>query len=486
MAALFVCLLTAVVLLKPQEFVSVLAGVPVVYALFAASAVAIVLGVLRGRIRVVLAPNLVLVGAFLGWGLVTTGIKRPDMLAAEVAPMLIVVALTVIVALGTASPRGIAIFGATLVGCAVTVSVVATIQGLSPTACVVAAPDDWEGRGDLEPDGRLCETAFDCVKDAANPLANYRCEHVGPWKTSSVGGRVRYRGSLADPNELTLMTAMAIPFLFALGARRGESTRTGALPVETAGRRLPILISNRLLSAVGSAIRGIPGLFVIGLIGLVTVLSKSRGGLLAYLAVIALELIRRLKMWGLVGGCLVGPPMLLLGGRSGAEAEESANERTELLREGFEFIRNTKGIGLGIGRFSDESTIGLTAHNAYVLAAAETGFVGLCLFGLVLYVSLKIPLAVWLGEHAVDPEVMRFAPAVAFSIVGAMLGIVFLSWTYKDVLYLVLGSSAALYGAARASDPSFSVRIAPKEIVAIATAMIGLVFALYVGVRLKG
>src|SRR5262249_28333213 len=154
---------------------------------------------------------------------------------------------------------------------------------------------------------------------------------------------------------------------------------------------------------------------------------------------------------------------LLFGGRGGSEAEESSDERAELLREGFERIRETHGIGIGAHQFADASSIGLTAHNAYLLAAAQAGVAGLALFGFVLYVALKVPYAIWFGTYQLHPTTARFAPALAISLTGAALGILFLSWTYKDILYMLIGASAALYAAARAEDPRVKVGLSLRE-----------------------
>src|SRR5262249_40999516 len=155
-----------------------------------------------GRIRLRIAPSVTCVALFFLWGLFTTGIKRSDAIGAEALALLIVFGMFVIVSLGMSSRSGITLFAVTYLVCALTVTTIAIFQGLSPLGCVLAAPDDWEGKGELEPDGRSCETQLDCKKDAPVPDGNYLCEHVGPWHTTSIGGRVRYRGSLADPNEL--------------------------------------------------------------------------------------------------------------------------------------------------------------------------------------------------------------------------------------------------------------------------------------------
>jgi O-antigen ligase len=233
-------------------------------------------------------------------------------------------------------------------------------------------------------------------------------------------------------------------------------------------------------------VKSIPVAAIVAAMGFVVVLAQSRSGLIAFLVVVGAYFVRRAGAWGIVAGCLVGPPMLLFGGRAGSEAEQSSSERVELLREAFDMIRGTKGIGIGLGQFSDESSIGLTAHNAYVLAAAETGLVGMCLFGLVVYSSIKVPIAIWFGDYEVDATVSRMAAAVALALGGAVVGIFFLSWAYKDILYLTFASSAALYGVARAQDPRVRVRISFKEVALVCLAMAVVLAALYVAARVRG
>jgi O-antigen ligase len=213
----------------------------------------------------------------------------------------------------------------------------------------------------------------------------------------------------------------------------------------------------------------------------VVVLSQSRSGLLAFLTVLGIQAIRRAGAFGVVLGCLFAPPLILLGGRSGTEAEESSDERVEILREAFELMRSSRGFGIGAGQFSDVSSLGLTAHNAYVLAAAEAGLVGVVLFALALYLSLKVPVVVWLDGRG--GRAGRFAPALAVAMCGAMVGILFLSWAYKDYLYVVMGASAALASAARAEDARLRVRLSVKEAALVTLAALGLLAAVYVGAR---
>jgi O-antigen ligase len=482
MAAWVAGALVALVILKPQEFVPALAGLPLVHVAFAGVLVALVRDLVHRRVRLSLAPQVPFVLAFFGWALIVTAVKRPAALGDQLVTLAIVAGIFGAVATACASAAGLRAFAFTLAGCAAVVTVVALVQSQGAFGCFLAAPEDWEGRGELVFDGRPCDTATDCRVDAPVADGNYRCERRGPLSTATIGGRVRYRGALADPNELSLALAMALPFAFALAGRRkgeeeGEREEEGRRPV-----LLPPLLGDGLLRRVSGFVRAVPATALLVASGGVVVLSQSRSGLLAFLTVVGLQAIRRAGAWGVVAGCLMAPPLLLIGGRSGTEAEESSDERVEILREAFELMRGTKGFGLGAGQFSDESSLGLTAHNAYVLAAAEVGVVGLVLFSLALYFSLKVPVVVWLDGRGGGAG--RFAPAIAVAMCGAMVGILFLSWAYKDYLYLVMGASAALCSAARAEDPRVRVRVSVKEVGVVALAAFGLLAAVYVGSRI--
>ncbi|WP_437839910.1 O-antigen ligase family protein [Sorangium sp. So ce1153] len=496
MAAWVVCALCALVIIKPQEFIPELSGIPLVHAAFGLTLLCVALDVVWRRLKPALAPQVVYALAFLAWAALTTALKRPTALEERGLQLATVAGVFLAVSFAAASPRGLRALAITLVGCAALTTAVAIVQAFQPYGCMLAAPEDWEGKGELEPDGRPCETNLDCRKDPPVPDGNYRCERPGPLGTSTIDGRVRYRGSLADPNELSLMAGMSIPLAIALAERHAGRRRDGRPPPlpgrADAGRpprarpALPLLLTDRLLSRVCAALRALPVTAVIVAIGAMVVMSRSRSGLIVYLAVLGLSFIRRSGSLGVIAACFVGPPMLLLGGRSGDEATESSEERAALLREAFEMIRRTRGIGVGAGQFGDESSFGLTAHNSYMLAAAETGLLGMCLFALVLYASLKVPLAIWLGDVEVGPAARRFAPAIFVSLCGALIGIFFLSWAYKDVLYMVLGASAALYGAARAEDGRVSVRVSAREAALVCGGMFAVLALLNVLLRLLG
>src|SRR4029077_894699 len=73
-------------------------------------------------------------------------------------------------------------------------------------------------------DGRPCETVVDC-RNIGVVGADYLCEHPGPLETHSIEGRVRYRGILEDPNEMSWAINMGMPFAFALHERKRSAMR---------------------------------------------------------------------------------------------------------------------------------------------------------------------------------------------------------------------------------------------------------------------
>lgn len=479
MAAWIVCALCALVIIKPQEFIGALEGQPLLYVVFGLALVGVALDVTWRRLRLSLAPQVPWVLAFLAWAALTTAVRSPETLSERGTALAITGIIFLTVAVGAGSARGLWRLGATLVGCAALISTVAILQAFEPYVCMAPEdPEDWDGKGELSPDGRPCETDLQCLQTAPDPQIRYRCERTGPLNTSTLRDRVRYRGSLADPNETSLMICTALPLAFALAdrgrRRRGPAPRPGARPP-----------SPRSSGGAGAIVRGLSVAAMVIAAGVVVVLSRSRTGLIVYLVVLGLHLVRRIGAWAIVAGCLIGPPMILLGGRSGADADASSEERLELVLEGFEMIKGTRGSGIGVGQFVNESSLGMTAHNAYLLAAAETGLVGVCLFGVALYASLKVPLAIWFADRDTGDVAARFAPAIFMSLCGALVGIFFLSWAYKDVLYIALGTSAALHAAVRAEGGGLRVRVSPREIALVCAGMIALLAALVGVVRLR-
>jgi hypothetical protein len=335
---------------------------------------------------------------------------------------------------------------ALLVAIGVFLSVTCIHQSQQPPQCIEIEPSgaDAERSGEGVSDGRECDTAWICEQQGKERTP-YVCERVGLFGTFTEGLRVRWRGTLGDPNELALALGAIMPFAFAFGSgRSGWSTK------------------------VAMAV-------VVGLALWCTVLTGSRGGQLVVLTVFGVYFVRRYGFGGALAGALLALPVLLFGGRAGAEAESSSQERIDLLYEGMDMIREYPLLGVGSGQFVDHGFHGLTAHNSYVLAAAELGLPGSLVWLMLVYSSVKIP---WLVasrppvglSERLGESVRPFALALLVAFAGILVGVFFLSFCYKAFLFVYFGLAGGLYAVVRDACPSFDASISLQEVARVALA----------------
>jgi O-antigen ligase len=195
--------------------------------------------------------------------------------------------------------------------------------------------------------------------------------------------------------------------------------------------------------------------------------------------------------WGLVAGGLAAVPLLILasmGTRSESEAEGSSAERIECLAIGLELVKHSPFFGVGKGQFGEYHF--LTAHNSYVLAAAETGLPGFGVWSFVLYLAVKIPLSALRAlEGLVGPkadEARTWSVAMLSSIIGAVVGSFFLSFSFHAILWIYIGLSGALAGVVRKQLPDWRVRLSTKEMGLIVGANIVLLSVIFVYTKIKG
>jgi hypothetical protein len=485
MAAFVTGLLCVLIIIRPQDFVQELARVPVVHLLCGLTFLSIVLDVSRRRIRLLMPPQIPVFLAFLAWALLVALFKRPDTFTTVLGSLGILSCIFLLVAIGFGTTGGIKLFAPVFLGCGLFIACVAISQYVSPFECFRGDVDDWEGAGVFFPDGRPCEFAYECRTEDSND--KYLCERGGFLNTRTVAGRVRYLGHLEDPNEVALLLSLTLPFGLALTEvprRGGAGERPTPRPLRSPAARSPAPGSGGM-GAKRVQNRRLLTLMLVGLVGFIVAITRSRTGVVVFLLVMGIYLVRRIGARGVLLICVVAPPMLLFGGRSGSDADASAHDRTEVLLEAFQILAKTKGIGAGVGRFVDESAVSRTAHNAYLLAAGETGIVGVLLFGTFLYVCIKVPVALWFGRYRISPTTARMAPALAISLCGVAVGIVFLSWTYDPVLYLLASVSCALYIVAKAEDPRIDLRLSGREMVLVPCGVMALLIAFYTGARLR-
>jgi hypothetical protein len=415
--------------LRPQEYFPFLAALPLLHIATGLAVLGFILDLRLGLSRPRPAPHLVLTLAFVAWCLVTLVVRAPDQLVQRTTSLVIPIAIYLLVAHGIQSFRMLQVVCGLLLAICVALSALGVHQGLADFGC--HRETIINGQLALIYDGRPCDEMDRnvCENEGAEPGAEYQCEKVGLLGTQSDHGRVRYRGTLQDPNELALALGIAMPLAFAFFDRRRSLSR---------------------LLLVG---------LTVGLVGLCAYFTQSRGGQVVFFAVLAVYFVRRYGIRrGLVIGVLLALPLLLVGGRSGAEA--STMERMECWWVGLHLVVASPGFGVGLAQFTEHHY--LTAHNSFILTAAELGLPGMLLWTSIIYLALKIPFQA-LRTAQLAPIARSWAAALVASITGLAVGMLFLSYSYKDVLWIYVGLTGALYQAIRRHEPTFTVAFGLRD-----------------------
>ena len=429
------------VLLKPQELWEFLLAFQPLYTIPALIGLGFVFDAGRyGIHRVAPAPYLYHALFFFIWCLFTIMVRAPTTLTAESILFGTSILMAMSIAHCVQTLPLYKLFGLSILALTLLLSFIGTHQARAPFKCYWLDPID---RTVQHYDGHPCSGVFqeaECYREDDEHERTYVCEHAGLMGTASVAGRVRFRGNLEDPNELSLTVAIGFPFAVAFYGMK-----------KTIVRALLVIVSFLL---VGSCV----------------FYSQSRGGQLVLMAVLATMFIKRFgwKIGGIVGG-IAAVPMLVLAtmtGRSESEAEGSALERIECLQIGLELVKRFPLLGVGKGQFGEYHF--LTAHNSYVLAAAETGLIGFAVWSCVIYLGVKIPLSAMgalKGKEGRNyDEARHLTTALLASMIGLVLGSYFLSFSFHAILWIYVGLTGALAGMVRKLVPEWRVRISGKEL----------------------
>ncbi|HEY2512077.1 MAG TPA: O-antigen ligase family protein [Polyangiaceae bacterium] len=461
MALVGAFLLVFLIFIRPQEFLPFLQGLSIVNVATGLALLGVFLDVGSGRVKSLYTPQIPFIVAFVLWCMVTLAAKVGVSTIFDFREQLgfsVIFFLLIAYAVGSRFER-FRVMAWLLVFIAVSLAAIGTHQSMQPLECIVLEKDENGLTGDRSdgiPIGINCDGARDCVKATEDYRNDYVCEKPGLFKTFSIGtGRVRWRGLLADPNDLSLAIGTALSFAFAIHA------------------------------SAKNAFRHVFFACVAGLVFYCIIQTASRGGVLIVLTVFATYFVRRYGPKGLLVGLILAAPLLLLGGREGEEAESSALERTGALYEGIDFFRQSPLFGLGYGQFTEHYFI--TAHNSYLLSAAELGFPGFFLWITLAYLAIKIPYKVsTIPPHATDPRIIPYAFALMTSLAGMYVGIFFLTFCYNNILWVYFGLSGALYLIAKKATPGFEVKVSPKELGFVALGGAALLSAIFLYTRIKG
>jgi putative inorganic carbon (HCO3(-)) transporter len=208
---------------------------------------------------------------------------------------------------------------------------------------------------------------------------------------------------------------------------------------------LPLLFVGKKKSGLGPGyFLAIPfaALLVVGIY-----FTDSRGAEIGLGVLIGLFLMSRFKKAGVVGALIIGPLSLVVinATRSRTVSMAGGLDRLAIWSDGMAFFKSSPIWGIGVGGFAERDN--WTAHNSYLLCAAEVGLLGFFLWTSLIVVTLiqlnRVSKVV--GES--DP-LARWAAAVKLSLGGYLFTSFFLSCTYSPLLFLLLGMAGAIIVAA--------------------------------------
>jgi hypothetical protein len=443
------------ILARPQESFPLLQRVPFLHLFTVLAVLGWIIDVRLRRLQPIATPALPWAIGFFLWALIGTAVLLPDQLITRVLELTSLFALYGTVAHSVQRFRTFQLVVGVVTATTLFIALVCFHQGLAEKQCIGGE----ESAGDISgvPDGRPCELNEECRGAGAEPGFEYRCEHVGFFGTYSIDERVRYRGELHDPNEVALaICAGALSLLLGFALRK----------------RTPAGVFFYGLAA--------------GLVFYTVYMTQSRGGLVAALLVPGIYIVRRYGLKSVIPAIAVAVPVLLLGGRSGENAEQSTLERYEAWSTGLSMFKGNPIFGVGARQFAEHHY--LTAHNTFVLAFAELGFPGFVLFVAIMYLSFKT-LIVGLRELRHVPGTDA-ATTWGLALLASMAGIVFqintLSFAYHAVMWIFFALCGAWYGAIRYHLPNFQVRMTWRDFFIVIGLCVGYIGLLPLWLRYKG
>jgi O-antigen ligase len=218
-------------------------------------------------------------------------------------------------------------------------------------------------------------------------------------------------------------------------------------------------------------------------------LTRSRGGLIALLAVFFYAFRQRLGR--VLSAALAGGLALTLiaigftGGRA-LSGDESSNSRIGSWYDGIQMLKGSPIWGVGFGNYRGSHD--LVAHNSFVHCFSETGLVGYFLWLWLITITFTevLTLSKRSDESSESTEIALWGRALHLAFVGFLLAALFLSRTYSPVLFLILGLGTALSDMARrGSHPAMNTS-ALRSVPWVVGLEVASVFLVWLSVRSLG
>ena len=183
--------------------------------------------------------------------------------------------------------------------------------------------------------------------------------------------------------------------------------------------------------------------------------TDSRGTIVSFIAGIGIYFVfKKRNFKGLIIAGLFALVLLMFGPSRVSEintTETSSHGRIEAWFQGFKMMSHHPILGVGPNNFTEHHFI--TAHNSYVLAAAETGIFGFILFNGIIFIPIYIGGRIIFLEK--NEESINFLSALLGCAVAGCVSINFLSRTYIMVPYMNI---AVLSAACRSCCPDIYIQ----------------------------
>ena len=254
---------------------------------------------------------------------------------------------------------------------------------------------------------------------------------------------------------------------------------------------LSLLLAVGVCAYAASAVKLSPHLRLLALLGVSictygVFLTHSRGGFLSSLSGALAFLIARFGVRKSVPFAAVVLPVMfvLFAGRQTdvSFSEGTGQDRIRLWSEGLQLFRSAPLLGIGKDQYVEE--VGHVAHNSYLHAFIELGFIGGVLFVGGFIIAFKLLGKPSDGRRVFVPELARARPYL-IGIVGAYATLLLtLSRVYVVPTYQMLGLVTAYASCAQGKHPVPLLEWNRKLVTQLFFLSAGLVVATYLFVRL--
>ncbi len=223
------------------------------------------------------------------------------------------------------------------------------------------------------------------------------------------------------------------------------------------------------------------------LFGYALSLTLSRGGLIGLVVGLMVLFRNRYGWWKTIPLAIVALPaiLVLFAGRQTdiSTTQGTAQERILLWSDGLYALRDRPLFGIGANMFAEE--MGKAAHNSFVEAFTELGLFGGTLFVGAVYFAFRVLYRLGSPQvYILDPEMRRLRPFLMALIAGYTTGMMSLSRNYVVPTYLTVGLAIAFLNVTPVFPPLPPMRMGSRLLVRLCGISLAVLLATYVFVRM--